>query len=1405
MFRLLPLALILAACNLPDPSDFEQTDPEPTEPVTDITDPPVAIGFGITHVEPAVGAPRGLELVEIRGGGFKDGARVFFDGSESPDVTVTGPGLIYALTPPHSPGLVTVRVVNKDTTFAELQGGFGYVQDVELAAVIPAEGPTTGGVPVELTGRGFSGAVAVLFEGRQAIDVQVLDDETILAVLPTGTAGTADVHVVAPGGAGRLRNGFTYFAEPEITGLSPLTAAPGGGGTLALAGRGLMPLSEVSVRDASAETLATSTDATQLVVRVPPGDPGPADVTVTTPYGQVVLRGAFTYVDGSEGVTLLNVWPQTGPATGGGEVLLVVSGLRDDSSVAVRFGGAEVLARAVLPSQNLVLIDAPPGVAGSVADVEVTVDGVTSRLENAYGYVRAVEIDEITPDFGHVSGGTTVVLRGAGFDGETVDVFVGALPAESIAIVDDQTIEIVTPPGSNGFADVRVVVDGIEAVLPEAFLYEAGQAQAFTLIPAAGAIAGNTWVVIYGTDLPQFSQVFFGEVAAPYVEWLGPQAVAVRTPRAEDIGEVGVRLSGGGHELWLGQGYTYFDPVARFGGTWGEPVDGSVNVTVLQSGSDDPVSGAVVVLGSENPPRFKGYTDDRGQVTLSGPDLEGRLDVTAAKFGYSASSIVQFDAENATLSLVGGTPQPGGGGGGEEPLLPGKAFGEVAGVGKYLVMPPWPCDELEKSADGRCAVCVTDDDCGAAAPHCTSATNQPRFCASACSADTDCALPGEAATAQQYVCRQAGGAGAGRCIPNPGQAEAWCFPTSSSFTSPRPTLNQDTRIVLPTGDRDFSMANLRLGEIAIYCVAGGARKASQVVGRNGFRAAYTPTGPGAESAELVMHPSVLGLARHEFILPGDLDPTKEQPTEVLVPMDVPLTRAVNVLLGEQPLREEGPHETSVSASIDLGSDGYVPMALRYPSPDVRELAFTGLPATLSGVLYDAEYVFYGGAVSTDLSLLPTSEVLRIGIDGLDDGSYFHFDGAAWKRRKSGYPEDVHDVVALADDDMFAVTGDGAVIHYNGAGWGIQPIASGPSLNGLAVDGLGGIIAVGDSGRIVTWDGLEWDTVSSGVDAPLRDVVALGPGHAIAVGSYVILESAVQAGGPGEPPQIVWSEIPFGPPKDLHAVWGSPASSVWAVGGNGAFLERSGASGNWKAVVVPFFDDLHGVWSDDDGTVVAVGDQGRVLMGTNAGFDYVQTPTRETLRAVWGRTSSEIYAVGDNATVLAFDGGDWTVVTEGQAEVSLRGIHGAPAPNKAIAALGSSAVHLGPFMHVQDFVSPAAVGTWNRQTIRWQRPDKGALPTFNSMRMYGPTGGLVWNIMAPGWLSGFELPDLASIEGLPLVPAGEKTLMAYSVTHPDFDIDSYDSRVFSLLDWRAWVVVRHSFDQSPSTRRSGTVP
>ncbi|HPE15498.1 MAG TPA: IPT/TIG domain-containing protein [Oscillospiraceae bacterium] len=86
-----------------------------------------------------------------------------------------------------------------------------------VTLVSPTSGPSTGGTDVTITGTNFTGATSVSFGGTAAANVVVVDDTTITATTPEGTAGAADVSVTTEGGTGTGEDLFTYIANAAPT------------------------------------------------------------------------------------------------------------------------------------------------------------------------------------------------------------------------------------------------------------------------------------------------------------------------------------------------------------------------------------------------------------------------------------------------------------------------------------------------------------------------------------------------------------------------------------------------------------------------------------------------------------------------------------------------------------------------------------------------------------------------------------------------------------------------------------------------------------------------------------------------------------------------------------------------------------------------------------------------------------------------------------------------------------------------------------------------------------------------------------------------------------------------------------------------------------------------------------
>jgi hypothetical protein len=111
--------------------------------------------------------------------------------------------------------------------------------------------------------------------------------DTVTAATDEGTAGSAVVVVQAPNQCGTTVNGA------NLTGLSREVGSAAGGATVVL--RGTNFLATDCVYFGSAAATITAVSSTELRVVVPPGTPGPVDVSVRQSDQTTTLGSAFTY------------------------------------------------------------------------------------------------------------------------------------------------------------------------------------------------------------------------------------------------------------------------------------------------------------------------------------------------------------------------------------------------------------------------------------------------------------------------------------------------------------------------------------------------------------------------------------------------------------------------------------------------------------------------------------------------------------------------------------------------------------------------------------------------------------------------------------------------------------------------------------------------------------------------------------------------------------------------------------------------------------------------------------------------------------------------------------------------------------------------------------------------------
>lgn len=436
----------------------------------------------IKSITPNVGSVMGGTQVILTGEDFRQGVKVYFGGSEALNVVRVDYQTITAQTPPGRPGAVDVTVVNPDAGSFTLAKGFTYQSSApKIEAVVPDRGPRDGGIQVIIKGADFvpdaSGSVQVFFGTAEATGT-VIEGGTMVQVTlppaPDGRLGAVDVKVLNSDGAQALKlKGFTYVvpeSRPQISSLDPTSGSTLGGNWVTITGEDFRE--GIQVFFGGQPVLAVVlVDSTTLRVKAPPHSEGTKDVTVTNyDGGTATLPQAYTYKVPESEPIIKKVEPNRGPQVGG--TAITVTGLDFREGIKLFIGGAPALEVKRVDYRTLTAVT-PPGEEGPAEVTVVNPDEGTYTLERGFTYyhVEVPVIQVVTPNEGPATGGTEITITGSRF-AKGVQVFIGGQEARQVERVSDTLIKAVTPAGTVGWQEVRVVnPDGGWSAISEGFKY----------------------------------------------------------------------------------------------------------------------------------------------------------------------------------------------------------------------------------------------------------------------------------------------------------------------------------------------------------------------------------------------------------------------------------------------------------------------------------------------------------------------------------------------------------------------------------------------------------------------------------------------------------------------------------------------------------------------------------------------------------------------------------------------------------------------------------------------------------------------------------------------------------------------------------------------------------------------
>ncbi len=1367
----------------------------------------------VAKLDPDEGPSGGTQIITITGNNLGQAWQVLFGQSPALDLFVIDDGTLQVTVPPRPAGVVDVTVRSTGRPDATLHDAYRYLAEVGLTGLSPAQGSASGGTAVSVTGSGFVPGTRFVFGDRQALATVIYDEHSAALLTPPGQAGKANVYAINGDGQAKLAHAFWYRAPPVLQQLDPATVPVAGGVQVtlrgqALNGKGLQVKWLQGDMAIGAQVVSTAPDGSALVVAPPSAaEAGMWSVQVSDVDGASTLNDSFFYVDAGVPTGVLGVTPAAQPLNHLQPVTVALAGQFDDKqlgAITVQFGN--------VPATVLQTHNGPPGAhAGAslwvqpptraepaVVDVAVAVNGIELVKSKAFSYGAAVPVVvAVAPKELSTAGGTpiSVQVQAGNGHGSITAVRVGALLASHLqdavatATGADRAVQVQAPTGSPGPADVVVrFADGTEAVLANACSFADATPAILGVVPGRGAVAGGTLVTLIGSGLGHLKGLQLGGTSV--VGWQNPSdgAVTFKTPPGKPGQATLHVLFDSGLEVNLAKAFVYFDPSSGDIGTWGEPIDGALNVTVLKKGQIGVVAGATVVIGSDPKKAIMGITNAKGQVTLSAANLSGPLHVHASKTGWSAGSVIALGVENVTIRLAAVTTASG-----QAPPnvdqatpLPATVTGTVIDAAKYTQFPLGTC-KGQPAVGGNCLPCDTNSDCSGQAtceslraPLAVSAPGSDggHYCAAICGDAGDCPA--------DFECRAVGidlSDAHLRCVPSVGKRETRCEGASPWISGGAPNSPFGTA----DSDGHFTVV-VTPGDVAIICRAGYISKTT---------------------GEFV--PLSMGLARGLFLVPGDAT------DGVLVKVNVPLDRSIRVKLDHIPMGSDATGQRYVLAGIDLGSEGYIPLGTTttYAVTDTLLLTRQPAPSLWNGNNSGLRYEFYGG-LSQAYGGPPLSLSQTVGLDprGLDRYAHLQAGSAA---ATIGDGEVGALLAAASSGDLRVAVGEqGRIVHWTGGTFTEQPSPSPLTWRAvwLPSDAVGDGWIGGDEGYVARHTNLGWKLWGR---VGTRTVVALA---GRTQNDAWLVDSASQlfhwngadwteVAGPWQPAAAPGKYDPTPPHKQVRAAWHSPSGHLYLAGDEGTLLRATWSPASLPGVATPaaMYEtlpagtglSLNALAGSSEGDLWVCGDHGYLGHYNGLKLQTMATSTTQNLLAVAvGAPGQPVQVVGGRGTWLQAQVGAVAIdVSPPDLRVDLRGT--LPTFDGGWVAVGNPVLVMGPYLEMPLLQLPAPGqslgGASGSGRVVWTAKP-GIDPTLNMLRLADESYQTRWELLVRGNVTVAELPDFALFGVDSPLPTGTAYVRLWRIYNPGLDVDNFTFKGLSSAGWRSWAYMVRSTEEPP---------
>jgi len=507
--------------------------------------------LSVTSINIDKGLSTGNQTRTLTGTGFADVTSVTVCGVNVTSFTVTTPTTLNFTTAPNATLGTGDIVVSTLYTSYNFTNSFTYYAAMTVSSTSVSNGPSTGGTSVVITGSGFFQVSSVQFNSTEVatFTVNSLTQITITTASKTISDGElGDVIVTSPYTSGTLTNAWTYWPVMNVVSLDVSNGPTTGGTTIVITGSGFYAVTDVRFNNISAASYTVDSPTQITAVTGIGALNGTGNVVVDSIYTSATGVSLWTYYPPMS-VSTLSV--SNGPRAGGTTVVITGSGFFSVSGIT--FNGVAVASYTVDSLTQITVVTGPKVSSnGDVGNVVVTSAYTSATKTNAWTYYPPMSVSSLDVSNGITTGGTTVVITGAGFYSLTGITFIGAAVAsftvDSLTQITVTTgVSSVTSPTTG---DVIITSNFTSATGTNLWLYYPPIVVS-SLDVSYGQVSGGTTVNITGSGFYNVNSITFKGIEVLSKTINSPTSVTVVTKG--DVSQLLSRVATGLNSNLVGQ------------------------------------------------------------------------------------------------------------------------------------------------------------------------------------------------------------------------------------------------------------------------------------------------------------------------------------------------------------------------------------------------------------------------------------------------------------------------------------------------------------------------------------------------------------------------------------------------------------------------------------------------------------------------------------------------------------------------------------------------------------------------------------------------------------------------------------------------------------------------------------